>query len=81
MQTPVFLLLFLAPVYVPLHVLRGWIHAVARMNPLTFLLEAGRGLIEGQPTQVATAFATAAILLAFFAVWARAGLARAERAG
>jgi ABC-type multidrug transport system permease subunit len=81
MQTPVFLLLFLAPVYVPLHLLRGWIHAVARTNPLTFLLEAGRGLIEGQPTQVATAFGTAAILLALFAVWARSGLARAERAG
>ena len=81
MQTPVFLLLFLAPVYVPLHLLRGWIHAVARLNPLTFLLEAGRGLIEGQPTQIAAAFGTAAILLALFTLWARTGLARAERAG
>ena len=81
MQTPVFLVLFLAPVYVPLHLLQGWIHAVARVNPLTFLLEAGRGLIEGQPTQLAAAFGTAAILLAVFTVWARTGLARAERAG
>ena len=81
MQTPVFLVLFLAPVYVPLHLLQGWIHAVARVNPLTFLLEAGRGLIEGQPTQLAAAFGTAAILLAVFMVWARTGLARAERAG
>ena len=30
MQTPVFLLLFLAPVYVPLSLLKGWIHTVAR---------------------------------------------------
>ena len=81
MQTPVFLALFLAPVYVPLHLLRGWIHHVARLNPYTLLLEAGRGLLEGSPTQVAGAFATAFVLLGVFAVWARTGLASAERAG
>ena len=80
-QTPVFLLLFLSPVYVPLTLLRGWIHGVARANPITFLLEAGRGFIDGRPTQVATAFAVAAALLLVFAVWARTGLRRAERAG
>ena len=74
MQTPVFLVLFLAPVYVPLHLLKGWIHHVARLNPLTFLLEAGRGFIEGRPTEVAAAFAIAAALFALFAVWARTGL-------
>ena len=79
MQTPVFLTLFLAPVYVPLDLLRGWIHGVAKLNPLTFLVEAGRGFIDGRPTQVAAAFAIAAAMLAFFAVWARTGLARAER--
>ncbi len=81
MQTPVFMLLFLAPVYVPLDLLQGWIHAVARVNPLTFLLEAGRGLIEGHPTQTLAAFSLAAGLLAFFTVWARLGLRSAERAG
>jgi ABC-2 type transport system permease protein len=79
MQTPVFMLLFLAPVYVPLSLLRGWIHAAARLNPLTFLVEAGRGFIDGRPTQVAAAFGIALAMLAFFAVWARTGLARAER--
>ena len=29
MQIPVFLVLFFAPVYVPLALLQGWIHAVA----------------------------------------------------
>ena len=29
MQMPVFLVLFLAPVYVPLDLLSGWLHAVA----------------------------------------------------
>jgi ABC-2 type transport system permease protein len=81
MQTPVFLILFLAPVYVPLDLLRGWIHGVARFNPLTFLIESGRGFIDGEPTQIAAAFSIAVGLLLFFAVWARTGLTRAERAG
>jgi ABC-2 type transport system permease protein len=81
MQTPVFMALFLAPVYVPLHLLRGWIHAVARFNPVTFLLEAGRSLLEGSPERVATAFGLALALVLVAAVWARTGLARAERAG
>jgi ABC-2 type transport system permease protein len=81
MQTPVFMALFLAPVYVPLHLLSGWIHAVARLNPLTFILEAGRGFIEGEPTQVGAAFLVAACLLAVFGVWARRGLRAAERVG
>jgi ABC-2 type transport system permease protein len=81
MQTPVFMALFLAPVYVPLDLLQGWIHDVARLNPLTFILESGRGFIEGRPTQVVTAFALAAALFVVFAAWARTGLGTAERAG
>jgi ABC-2 type transport system permease protein len=81
MQTPVFMLLFLAPVCVPLHLLRGWIHAVARVNPLTFLLESARGFIQGEPTQVGPAFAVAAALVVVFAVWAMRGLRNAEAAG
>jgi ABC-2 family transporter len=49
MQIPVFLILFLAPVYVPLGLLRGWIHAVASYNPATLLLDAGRALLAGAP--------------------------------
>ena len=52
MQMPVFLLLFFAPVYVPLDLLDGWIHTVATVNPITYLLEAGRGLIAGDPVHV-----------------------------
>ena len=78
MQLPVFLVLFLAPVYVPLDLLSGWIHAVASVNPTTALLEAGRGLISGRPTTVGVAFGAAAGLAALFALWARGGLRRAE---
>jgi len=81
MQFPVFLILFLAPVYVPLDLLSGWIHAVASVNPVTALLEAGRGFISGEPTLVAAAFAIAAALLLLFSAWARGGLRRAEAAG
>jgi ABC-2 type transport system permease protein len=81
MQFPAFLILFLAPVYVPLELLSGWIHAVASVNPVTALLEAGRGFISGEPTQVARAFALAAVLPILFAFWARGGLKRAEAAG
>jgi len=81
MQFPTFLILFLAPVYVPLSLLSGWIHAVASVNPVTALLEAGRGFISGDPTQVALAFAVAVVLPVLFALWARGGLKRAEAAG
>jgi len=81
MQFPVFLILFLAPVYVPLSLLSGWIHAVASVNPVTALLEAGRGFISGDPTVVALAFAIGIGLPVLFALWARGGLRRAEAAG
>jgi ABC-2 type transport system permease protein len=81
MQTPVFMALFLAPVYVPLDLLSGWIHAVARLNPLTFILESGRGFIQGEPTQVGLAFGVAVALFFVFAVWARTGLRAAENSG
>ncbi len=81
MQFPVFLILFLAPVYVPLSLLSGWIHTVASVNPVTALLEAGRGFISGEPVVVALAFAIAVALPVLFAFWARGGLKRAEAAG
>ncbi len=80
-QLPVFLVLFLAPVYVPLDLLSGWIHTVASANPATLLLEAGRGLISGDPAQLLPAFAIAIGLVAVFALWARGGLRSAEEAG
>jgi ABC-2 type transport system permease protein len=81
MQTPIFLLIWLSPVYVPLSLLRGWIHACARVNPITYALEAGRGFVAGEPVHVALAFGAAAALAAVFSVWALGGLRRAERAG
>ena len=81
MQLPVFLALFFAPVYVPLDLLSGWLEAVASVNPVTHLLEAGRSLIAGSPTDVALAFGIAIVMAALLAWWARRGLSAAERAG
>jgi ABC-2 type transport system permease protein len=81
MQMPVFLVLFFAPVYVPLDLLDGWIQAVATVNPATRLLDAGRSLIAGQPSEVLLAFVTAVGLAVVFAAWAVRGLRSAEAAG
>jgi ABC-2 type transport system permease protein len=79
MQIPIFLLLFLAPVYVPLDLLQGWIEAVASWNPLTAIVEAGRGFISGEPAHSALAFACGLGMAALLMVWAVTGLRRAER--
>jgi ABC-2 type transport system permease protein len=81
MQMPVFLILFFAPVYVPLALLEGWIHAVASVNPVTALLEAGRGLIAGEPELTLAAFAIVVGLILGFSLWAVRGLRSAEAAG
>lgn len=80
-QMPIFVLLFLAPVYVPISLLTGWIHDVARLNPITDVLEASRGLLAGSPVKVAIAFVLLVAGTALFSGFARRGLASAERAG
>ena len=81
MQMPIFILLFLAPVYVPLDLVVGWVHDVATINPFTALLEAARGFIAGEPTKVAISVACLAGMFALAVAWARGGLRSAERAG
>jgi ABC-2 type transport system permease protein len=80
MQVPVFLALFLAPVWLPYDLLTGWVHAAATVNPVTRFLETGRSLLAGDPSRVALAFALAALLVLAGALWARGGLRSAERA-
>jgi ABC-2 type transport system permease protein len=81
MQMPVFLAIFFAPVYVPLDLLQGWIHAIATVNPITPIMEAARGLVSGEPTQTLLAFGTGLALVLAFSLWALRGLRRAEAAG
>jgi len=81
MQMPVFLVLFFAPVYVPLELLEGWIEAVASVNPVTYLLETGRGFVAGDAPHVLGAFAIAIGMGVAFWTWAFLGLRKAEIAG
>jgi ABC-2 type transport system permease protein len=81
MQMPVFIILFLAPVYVPQALLTGWIEPVASVNPLTALLNAARSLMAGEPTGILAAYAVAFLMILLFGLWAISGLRRAEAAG
>jgi ABC-2 type transport system permease protein len=81
MQMPVFLILFFAPVYVPLELLQGWIEDAASVNPLTYILETGRGFIAGDAPHVLGAFALAIGMGVAFWWWAFLGLRKAEAAG
>jgi len=78
-QVPAFLLLFLAPVWVPYDLLTGWVQAAASVNPVTLVLEADRGFLDGDPTRVLPAFAVVALLVSISVLWARGGLRSAER--
>jgi ABC-2 type transport system permease protein len=80
-RTPIFMVLFLAPVFVPLNLLSGWLETIARLNPFTTILDAARGFLAGEPTGVLPAYAIGLALIAVFALWALYGLRRAERAG
>jgi ABC-2 type transport system permease protein len=81
MQLPVFLSLFFAPVFVPVALLANWLETIARLNPVTLMLESGRSLIAGAPEHVLGAFGAAVLLVALFSLWAVRGLRRAEAAG
>ena len=79
-QTPAFLLLFLAPVWVPADLLTGWVEAAATVNPLTLVLDTERGFLVGDPTKVLPAFGVVLLLISVTLLWARGGLKSAERA-
>lgn len=76
---PAFMVMFLVPVFVPLSYLSGWLRDVADVNPLTALLEAGRGLMANAPVHVALAFGAAAGMLVVGFLFALTGMRKAER--
>ena len=71
----------IAPVYVPLALLGDTLHTFARLNPVTYALEAGRGFLAGDPTHVALGFGLPLLAAIVFSVWALRGLRSAEAAG
>jgi len=81
MQFPVFILLFLTPVYVPQALLAGWVAEVARANPLTLILNTNRDLLAGASAELLAAYGVAFGLVALLTLWAVSGMRRAETAG
>lgn len=81
MQIPLFMAIFLAPVYVPLDMLEGWLHAVATVNPISHVMAAARSLLAGQPTELGAAMLALVGLFIVLTWWAVSGVRSAERAG
>lgn len=81
MQTPVFLILFLTPVYVPRELLSSWVQDVARFNPVTPVIEASRSLIAGSHDGLLLAFACVGALVLLFGISAVTGMRDAEASG
>lgn len=81
MMVPTFLFLFLAPVYVPRDLLAGWVGVVTDYDPATHIMETGRELLAGQPTDFLAALAIAIGLVALLGIFAIRGLRKAETAG
>jgi ABC-2 type transport system permease protein len=81
MQIPMFIAIFLAPVYVPIDLLEGWLHAAATVNPITYVMTASRNLLVGDVDGVLLALVAIASLLVLLAWWAVGGVRSAERAG
>jgi ABC-2 type transport system permease protein len=80
MMVPTFLLLFLAPVYVPRDLLAGWVGAVSGFDPVTHIMETGRELLAGQPADFLVALAIAVGMVAALLLFAIRGLRKAEAA-
>jgi ABC-2 type transport system permease protein len=76
---PVFMALFLTPVFAPRRQLGSWLETAAGLNPLTPPMEAGRGFLANDPVSVGLAFAAAGGLVVLFWVWAVRSMRRAER--
>ena len=77
---PIFMVMFLTPVFTVRDQLGGWLETVASVNPLTALLEAGRGFLAGDPVSVAIAFAAGFGLVIASCVWAMRGMRKAAQA-
>jgi len=54
MQMALFLSFFLSTAQMPLHLLTGWVHAIARFNPMTNILELARQGFLGDITWATT---------------------------
>lgn len=80
MQLTLFLSLFLTTAQAPLEVMDGWLYHVARLNPLTQVLDLARTGFLGEPSfaTVWPGMLALVVLGALAMVWARTGLKRLD---
>jgi ABC-2 type transport system permease protein len=76
---PVFMGMFLTPVFTPRDQLSDWLEAAASVNPLTAMIEAGRGFLADDPVSVGISLAAGLGLVIVFAAWAASGMRKAEQ--
>jgi ABC-2 type transport system permease protein len=76
---PTYMLIFMSPVFTVRHQLTGWLKAVANVNPLTPVLESGRGFLASDPTSVGLAFGVMGGMVLLFTLWTVRGMRSAER--
>jgi ABC-2 type transport system permease protein len=76
---PTFVILFLTPLFVERDQLNGWLKTAAGLNPLTPVLEAGRGFVANDPTKVGLAFAVTGGLVVLFFLFTVRGMVSAEK--
>jgi ABC-2 type transport system permease protein len=81
MQMPIFVVIFLSPVFIPLAAMSGWIKAPARVNPFTVFIEQGRNFITGEDAKGFVLLLVALAAVAVMTVWSARGLRSAQRAG
>lgn len=79
MYSPILVVLFLTPVYVPANLLRGWLVSVVHWNPMTYMVEGARSLLAGSEHSIGRGFGLSVLLLALAAAWAIRGVRQAER--
>ena len=76
---PIFMSLFLSPVFVPRQELSGWLRTAADINPLTPEIEAGRGFLADDPVSVGIAFAVSGGLVIALTLFALRGMVQASK--
>jgi ABC-2 type transport system permease protein len=81
MQAGMFVMILTTTAYAPLELLTGWLQDVARINPVTQVVEAARqGFVIGEVTWAETwpGLLALAGLVALMAAFALRGMARAS---
>jgi ABC-2 type transport system permease protein len=80
MHTPILLVMFLSPVYVPAALLNGWLASVAGANPFSKVVESSRSILDGGNPDLLLTFGWLLAATVLLGIWALLGLRQAEEA-